>query len=265
MPTTLQDWRNHDLVDQDGKKIGTITDVYADTDTSEPEWIAVSTGLFGTRVSFVPLQGLEADRDVLVSPWSKDQIKDAPNAEADGRLSEDEEDRLYGHYGMQYGKNRSTSGLPEGGAPMAGRAKGDGDGHGGDGRRGGGDDDAMTRSEEELRTGTRSEEVGRARLRKWVETEHQTVTVPVRKEKVRLETEPITDENRDRAMSGPDITESEHEIVLNEERPVVDTEVVPKERVRLEKDTDVAQETVGADLRKERVELDDDTSRSSRD
>jgi uncharacterized protein (TIGR02271 family) len=248
----LRGWIGHDLVDDDGDRIGRIDDVYVDEDTGVPEWVAVHTGLFGTRISFVPLSGLSSDGDVLVSPWDKSTIKDSPNAEADGQLSQEEEARLYDHYGMGYSEQRSDSGLPEGGRTRTDK-----------GRKGTGDD-AMTRSEEEMQVSTRRHETGRARIRKWVETEHQTVTVPVRKEKAKLVTEPITDANRDKAMSGPDITEGEHEVILSEEEAVVDTRAVPKERVRLETETEVEEREVAADLRKEHIEMDDDASTRSR-
>jgi len=112
----------------------------------------------------------------------------------------------------------------------------------------------MTRSEEELRVGTRQREAGKARLRKWVETEHVSTTVPVAHEEVRIEREPITDSNADRALQGQEIKEGVHEVTLMEEEAVAGTEVVPKERIRLEKETVVEEEQVGAELRKERVE-----------
>ena len=95
----------------------------------------------------------------------------------------------------------------------------------------------MTRSEEELRVGTTERERGRARLRKYVVTEQVERTVPVRREEVRVEREPITDANVDQAMDGPEISEEEHEVVLHEEEAVVEKRVVPKERVRLDKET----------------------------
>jgi len=73
-----------------------------------------------------------------------------------------------------------------------------------------GGDDAMTRSEERLNVDTRTEQTGRARLRKYVVTEQQQMTVPVSREEVRLEREPVTDANRDAAYAGPDLTEFEH-------------------------------------------------------
>ena len=131
-------------------------------------------------------------------------------------------------------------------------------------RRGGRTDNAMTRSEEELSVDKRRHEAGRARLRKWVETEHVQFTVPVQREVARVVTEPITDANRDRALDGPDITEDDHEIVLSEEEVVVDKNVVPKERVRLESETVTEQKQVAADLRKEHLDVEGDVDERQR-
>jgi uncharacterized protein (TIGR02271 family) len=114
----------------------------------------------------------------------------------------------------------------------------------------------MTRSEEELRVGKAQQERGRVRLRKYVETEHVQATVPVQREEVRVEREPITDANVDQALEGPEISEEEHEVVLHEEQPVVEKRVVPKERVRLEKETITDERQVGEEVRKERIESD---------
>jgi uncharacterized protein (TIGR02271 family) len=95
----------------------------------------------------------------------------------------------------------------------------------------------MTRSEEELRVGTAERERGWVRLRKYVTTEQVQQTVPVRRERVRVEREPISDANLDAATSGPELSEAEHEVILREEEPVVEKRVVPRERVRLGKDT----------------------------
>ncbi len=115
-------------------------------------------------------------------------------------------------------------------------------------------DEAMTRSEEELQVGTRQREAGRARLRKYVVTEAVTKTVPVQREEVRIEREPITDANRDEASSGADISEEEHEVVLHEEEPVVEKRVVPKERVRLDTDTVREEREVSEEVRKEQID-----------
>jgi uncharacterized protein (TIGR02271 family) len=104
--------------------------------------------------------------------------------------------------------------------------------------------------------GTTARESGRARLRKYVVTEQVEKTVPVQREEVRIEREPITDANVDRAVDGPEISEEEHEVVLHAEEPVVETRAVPKERVRMETDTVTEEQTVSGEVRKERIDAD---------
>jgi len=262
MPTThaATDWRGRTAVDRDGDKIGTIEEIYLDERTGTPEWLLVKTGLFGTRSTFVPLHGAEPEGDDVRVPFEKAQVKDAPNVDADRELSQDEERRIYDHYGLDYGESRSQSGLPEGGA---GDAQATGPADEGAGRRAEGrdvsgptTDEAMTRSEEELHVGTEQRERGRARLRKYVVTEEVQRTVPVRREEVRVETEPITEGNVDQALDGPEISEEEHEVVLHEEQPVVEKRAVPKERVRLQKDTVTDEREISEEVRKEQIEPD---------
>ena len=119
----------------------------------------------------------------------------------------------------------------------------------------------MTRSEEEVRVGTAERERGRVRLRKHVVTENVQQTVPVRREEVRVEREPITDENIDDAMSGPEISEEEHEVVLHEEEPVVEKRTVAKERVRLGTETHQDEREVSEEIRKEQIDVDDSQRR----
>jgi uncharacterized protein (TIGR02271 family) len=255
--TEAYDWSGRELIDAEGSKVGTIEALFRDEDTREPEWAAVKTGLFGTKLSFVPIQGAEPKGEDVRVPFSKDQIKDAPKIEdSDGQLSQQEEAELYDHYGMRYGERRSESGLPEGGPAGAGDV-----GTTGRDVSGPTTDDAMTRSEEELRVGTAERERGRARLRKYVVTEEVQQTVPVRREEVRVEREPITDANVDQALDGPEISEEEHEVVLHEEELVVEKRTVPKERVRMEKDSHTDQAQVSEEVRKERIEAEDDLER----
>jgi uncharacterized protein (TIGR02271 family) len=119
----------------------------------------------------------------------------------------------------------------------------------------------MTRSEEEIKVGTAQRERGRARLRKYVVTEQVQQTVPVRREEVRVEREPISEGNVDQALAGPDISEEEHEVVLHEEEVVVEKRTVPKERVRMEKDTVTGEAQISEQVRKEQIEAEGDTGR----
>ena len=101
-------------------------------------------------------------------------------------------------------------------------------------------------------------QAGKARLRKYVVTEQQQVSVPVTREEVRVEREPITDANRDGPWTARRMSEEEHEVVLHEERPVVATEAVPVERVRLAKDQVQDEQTVNVDVRKEEIDTQTD-------
>jgi len=242
------------MIDADGDKVGTLEELFRDEDTQEPEWAGVRTGMFGTKLSFVPIQGAKPRGEQVQVLFSKAQIKDAPRIDdSDGQLSQDEEARLYEHYGLNYSERRSDSGLPAG--------NGADGGHVGHDTSGPTTDDAMTRSEEELKVGKAERERGRARLRKYVVTEQVTQTVPVKREEVRLEREPITDGNVDQALDGPEISEEEHEVVLHEEEPVVEKRTVPKERVRMEKDSVTDEAKVSEEVRKEQIEADGDIDR----
>ena len=280
------------VVDIDGDKIGKVGQVFLDDATGNPEWVTVRTGLFGTGESFVPITGATVRGDDLVVPYDKAKVKDAPRVDdADGHLSEAEEATLYRYYGLDRpadveertgfgtrsgfdaadgygttttpGLDTSSVGYDDARDRDTGVDRHRTVGHDTSGPT---TDDAMTRSEERLHVGTEKVQTGRARLRKYVVTEQQTVTVPVSREEVRLEREPITEGNIDNALAGPEISEEEHEVILTEERPVVAKETVPVERVRLDTETVTDQRTVTEDVRKEEIELDDaglDTGRDT--
>ncbi|MGY5884640.1 DUF2382 domain-containing protein [Modestobacter lacusdianchii] len=232
-------------VDNNGDKLGRIGEVYLDDETGRPEWATVNTGLFGTKESFVPLAQASVDGDRVRFPYTKAKVKDAPGVDADGHLSPEEEAELYRYYGVGYADSDAGTQLQANdvvGRDTSGPAT----------------DAAMTRSEEQLRVGTQRVEAGRVRLRKRVVTENVTQTVPVSREEVRIEREPITDANIGNALDGPAISEEEHEVVLHAERPVVQKEAVPVERVRLDTETVTEQVQVSEQVRKEQIELDTD-------
>ena len=252
----ILDARGATVLAGDGTKAGTVEDIYLDRDTDNPEWALINTGLFGTRSTFVPLAEARSEGNDILVPYTKDQIKGAPNMESDGELSQDDEADLYDYYGLSYSQQSSDSGLPQADTDPSDRGRPEGYDTSGPTT-----DDAMTRSEEELRVGKTQSERGRARLKKYVVTEQVQQTVPVQHEEVRLEREPITDANVDRATAGPDISEEEHEVVLTEEQPVVEKRAVPKERVRLSKETVTEDQEISEELRKEQIEEDRDISR----
>ncbi len=262
----------------DGQKIGKIVDVYESTQAEDGTFVTVHTGMFGGHASFVPLaQASLQDKDVVV-PYDKNLVKDAPRVQADQDLTSEEEDRLYQHYNLSGGSpapQAEAAGAPgrhaEETAIPRGTKRQDNDGDGvfddvkdtavGRDTSGLTTDDAMTRSEERLQVGTQRTETGRARLRKRIVTEQVSTTVPVSHDEVVVEREPITEANMPKATDGPDLSEEEHEVVLNAEQPVVTKETVPVERVKLGTQTITEQQQVNETVRKEQIETEDPTGK----
>ena len=224
------------VIGGEGTRLGTVDGVYYDNATDQPAWAAVQSG---ARVCLVPLAMASLQGAELHVPFGREQLENAPHHDPGRALSPQDEIDLFRHYGVEY--DDQTASAP---ATDAGPAS----------------DDAMTRSEEHLRVRTESEPVERVRLRKHVVTEYQRVTVPVSHEEVTLEREPVTDANIGNATSGPDLSDEEHEVVLNEERVTVDKTTEPVERVRLGTETVTEQESVTEEVRKEHIETDGDVN-----
>jgi uncharacterized protein (TIGR02271 family) len=254
-----QDLIGTEVVDTSGDKIGKVGNVYVADDNRQPQWITVRTGLFGHKESFVPLAGAQLSGDGLHVATTKDMVKSAPQMEDDGRLSDTDGAELYRYYGMT--DKRDQRGVPGQAGPE----------RSGDKRRQPGDDrqkhamadgESVVRSEEQLKVGMQEQETGRVRLRKHVVTEEQQVTVPVTHEELRVEREPIA--AGDKSTRGAKIGEADQEIVLHEQRPVVNTETVAVEKVRLGKETVTEDQTVSGTVRKERIDIDDRDDRDDR-
>ncbi|MFD8565416.1 DUF2382 domain-containing protein [Streptomyces sp. NPDC059639] len=272
--------------DRTGEKIGSVERVYLDDRTGKPGWATVKTGLFGMKETFVPLGGASRTDDRLQVMYTKEAVKDAPRVDADQHLDEAEQQELYAHYGLtrSTGAAAGTTGnRPErpaaapgvqgaagaagaagagAGAGAAGFATGESSGRHAAGARepamrGSADaSDKQTeliRSEERLHVGVEEQEVGHAHLRKVVETENVTTSVPLSHEEVRVVREPIREGDAKRATIG----EAETEVTLHAERPVVSKETVPVERVRLETEKVTETKEVSDTVRKERIEYDD--------
>jgi sporulation protein YlmC with PRC-barrel domain len=226
-------WIGYEVVDRSGEKVGKVNNVFLDDGTGQPEWLSVSGGVFERRPFYVPLQRATVGFGRLTVGWDKVAIKGSPSIDEGDTLSPDDEDILNAYY-ERFGEVAE---------PLEPPPSGDGV--------------SMIRSEERSRFSTRRQESGRARLRKYVVTEQVTQTVAVSHEELHVEREAIPDGTGTATMS-----EGEWEITLYAERPVVDTEVVPVERILLSKETLVTEETVGTEIRKEQVET--TTTRSDR-
>ncbi len=232
----LNEMRGADVYDSAGEKIGTVEEIFYDEGTSRPEWIGIGTGFFGTKRVLVPVEGASAEADGFRVPYTKEQVKDAPDID-DDRIDDATEGDLYAHYGLA----TSDSTLAE-----EQRSSGDGT-------------QSVTRSEEELRVGKRQVEAGKVRLRKWVETEPVQAEVELKRETARVTREPV-----DEAVSDRELGNEEIEVPLHAEEAVVEKRTVAKERVGLETQVETDRQTIEDEVRKERVEVDGDVDEDRR-
>jgi uncharacterized protein (TIGR02271 family) len=238
-----------EVVDPHGENIGSVKQVWLDENSGRPLWAAVHTGLFGLKESLVPIQDAQVQDRRLRVPVDKRQVKDAPRIETGtGHITDAEQAELYQHYGM---------------IPMANTGEHDRMERPADGRRhrsasGPDGEHVVTRSEERLKVGKKQVETGQVRLVKHVVTEQQQVSVPVSHEEVRVEREPIAESERGRVEQDDAFRDGHTEMTLHAERPVVEKETVPVERVRMGKETVTEQRDVGGEIRKEQIEIDDE-------
>lgn len=287
---------NQRVLGSGGQKIGQAKHVFYDDATGRPEWVTVKTGMLGGSETFIPVRDAVASEGHLKVPYSKDKIKSAPAVDVDakGHLSAQEERRLYSFYGIdgsapgprptgqqqraeteqraaadqraagqvsgQAASQRATTEQQQAAAPQAASAQAAApaaEPQAAQSADAGLADDAMTLSAEKMHVRVERRETGRARLHKYIESEEREETIPLRHEEARLIREPITDANRGDAAAGAELSESDHVVILHEEKPVVETTVEPTERVRLAVEELTEQQTVRGTVRREQIRIED--------
>ncbi|CAN5139746.1 hypothetical protein BH23ACT9_BH23ACT9_26380 [soil metagenome] len=183
---SYEGWIGRDAYDRDGNKIGDIKALYYDADTDRPEWVAISTGWFGTSISFAPITGSSRHGEDLQLDVDEELVKDAPRVdEEDGNLSESDERRLYEHYSIHFdGGREAYSDTSRRDRGYTGESRAD--------ESYAVDQKAMTRHEEEL-------EGGKVRVRKYVTTEQEPVQDEVRTDVIDVEDDAhLADSERNR-------------------------------------------------------------------
>jgi stress response protein YsnF len=264
----------------DGASVGTVETFYTDDRTGATTWVSLSSGLLGTRHALAPAEDATFADGRLQLTVPSGAVSGAPRLGGQ-HLSPEDEAALRSHYADAAAAGRpaaddATTGATEPAAaadrPAAGAPEPD--------------DGSMVRSEEQLRVGTERVATRRMRVVKYVVTEEVQVTVPLRREEIRIEEVPLDAGGDDgvlvtegEALSGPGTTGGAvpdatvpdatvpggtaagglpDEIVLHAERPVVSVEVVAAERVRLRTELVQGQESVSGTVQREQVVVDED-------
>ena len=284
--TSIDRLQDANVYDTNGDKVGSVGQVYLDDATNEPTFVTVKTGLFGMKETFVPLNQASQAQDGLTVPFDKDFIKDAPNVDADGSLTPEEEQRIYEYYSLDYAAgrgNRDRDGLDDGRehdaqrrdastqtGHAAGIAGGAGVGESRDypegtvaGDRGVDRDDAsMVVRDEHLDVHTERQATGEYRLRKHTYQDTETIEVPVEREEIVVERTPV-DPNSAEARAA-DRGDDEVRVTTHEDVPVVEKNVTA-EKVSLDKTAVQDTETVTETVKHEDVDIDRDVKRDGLD
>ena len=277
--TAIEDrYAGYTVYDPDGDKIGKVDDLFVD-ENDQPEYIGVKMGLLGTRSTLIPWQMVEvreAESTLIVSA-DDGHVKDGPTFDDDKEITPEFESEVYSYYGLQQSGSTEDRGTyaeystgTTGESAGPGMAMGDTDsgefrehppqqeGVSGEGAEDLEDEDELRvqRTEEELAAGTREREAGAMRVRKRVRTDREQIEVPTRHEEVSVERVPVEGE-----ATEAEIGEDKVRVPVTEEEVVVEKRPVAKEEVRIHKDVVEDTETVEADVRREEVEVEDDTER----
>ena len=243
--TAIEDrFAGYEVYDQAGEKIGKVDDLFVD-ENDNPEYIGVKMGFLGMSSTLIPMEICtvdEAGQRINVAT-DKETAKNGPTFEDDREITPEFENEVYSYYGLQ-----RTQTTEEPGAYGAYQGETTDE-----------EELRVQRTEEELRAGTREREAGALNVRKRVVTERQQMEVPTRREEVTVDRVPVEGE-----ASEAEIGEEEIRVPVTEEEAVVEKRPVAKEEVRIRKDVVEGTETVEEDVRREEVEVDDDTEPGTR-
>jgi uncharacterized protein (TIGR02271 family) len=241
--TEVEDrFAGYTVYDHTDQKIGKVDDLFVDGN-EHPEYIGVKMGFLGTRSTLIPFQmaTVDEERHAIVVSTDKDTAKNGPTFDDDREITPEFENQVYSYYGLQRASTTEESGAY---ADYSETTSGTDE-----------EELRVQRSEEELAAGTREREAGQLKVRKRVRTDRERIEVPTRHEEVSVERVPASGE-----ATEAQIGEDEVVVPVTEEEVVVGKRPVVKEEVRIRKDVVEDTEVVEEDVRREEIEVEDDTS-----
>jgi uncharacterized protein (TIGR02271 family) len=236
-------YAGYTVYDQSDQKIGKVDDLFVD-ENDQPEYIGVKMGFLGTSSTLIPFQMASVDdqRQAIMVSTDKDTAKNGPAFDDDREITPEFENQVYSYYGLQ-----QTSGSAEERGSYADYSSED--------TVEDRDELRVQRTEEELTAGTREVEAGAMKVRKRVRTDREQIEVPTRREEVSVERVPVSGE-----ATEAEIGEDEVVVPVTEEEVVVGKRAVAKEEVRIKKDVVEDTEVVEEDVRREEIDIADETS-----
>ncbi|MDQ3941796.1 MAG: PRC and DUF2382 domain-containing protein, partial [Actinomycetota bacterium] len=242
--TAIEDrFAGYEVYDPNGEKIGKVDDLFVD-ESDQPEYVGVKMGFLGASSTLIPwdvVSSVDDEGGRIELSVDKDTAKSGPAFDDDREITPEFENQVYSYYGLQ---GASTTEEPGSYAAYQGTETTEED------------ELRVQRTEEELAAGTTEREAGAVQVRKRVRTDTEQVEVPTRHEEVSVERMPVEEGAATEAQIGDD----EVSIPVTEEEVVVEKRPVAKEEVRIRKDVVEDTEVVEEDVRREEVDVDDQTT-----
>jgi uncharacterized protein (TIGR02271 family) len=272
--TTVEDqYAGYTVQDPNGEKIGKVDDLFLD-ENDQPEYFGVKMGFLGTSSTLIPVDITTTDheRGIIEVSQPKSIVQDGPAFDDDREITPEYENEVRSYYGLSAVTSTEDRGTYSGYSGEVGPGMYEGDTETGEFRGHSEDDEGVNqstgsdledrdelrvqRTEEELVAGTREREAGQLKVRKRVRTDREQIAVPTRHEEVSVERVPVSGE-----ATEAEIGDDEVVVPVTEEEVVVSKRPVVKEEVRIRKDVVEDTETVEEDVRREEVDVEDNTSR----
>ncbi len=270
-------YSGYQVNDRNGEKIGKVDDLFVDEDDST-EYIGVKMGFLGMNSTLIPMEICRVDEgsETITVSSEKDRVKDGLSFDDDEAITPEFERQVREYYGLEalndggrggYGGYYSHEEHP--GIAMGDTDSGEFREHP-VGEEGANEPESdlededelrVQRTEEELRAGTREREAGGVNVRKRVRTDRESVTVPKRREEVSVKLVPVDEAEGERAAAQSEIGDDEVRVPVVEDEVVAEKKPVAKEEVRIRKDVVQDEEVVEEDVRKEEIDIDDESKR----
>jgi uncharacterized protein (TIGR02271 family) len=243
----------YEVYDNRGEKIGKVDDLFIN-ENDQPEYIGVKMGFLGTKSTLIPREMVRVDEatERMTVSADKETLKGGPAFDDHQEITPESETQVHSYYGLR----RATARTGERGAYGAHYSSDIEEERAGATT----DEDELRvqRIEEELRAGTREREAGAVRVRKRVRTDRERFEVPKKREEVTVERVPVEGEAAETAKA--QIGDQEIKVPLTEEEIVVEKRPVVKEEIRIRKEVVEDTEVVEEDVRREEIDMDDETT-----
>jgi len=237
----LEQYVDHDVVDQRGNKVGTLQCLWADQ-RGEPAYLGVQTGWLFGKTHVVPADTAEVNeqRHVIRLPYDERTIKDAPAYDPGVELNASTEQEVRTYYNVPTASAHSAG-------QETSRTKSPA-------RPAGQESATVQLHEEELKVGKRQVESGGIRLRKVIRTEIVNRPVELQREEIVVERVPSGEQTTSRSGS-QGFQQEEIFIPLRREEAVIQKESRVREEVRVSKKAQTERQTVSEQVRREDVEI----------